>query len=292
MPAIKALEASLGREMALFSRHLWARRIPHRVLDEVGGRQLVVVGSEAHALLVQEDFRRWRAGELVLETRGGFAREAVARVRAALLGAPVTALLLLAGVLGAGVVEYDHSLGLLRLLTFTDLQLVHGKLVFADVRATYAAGQYWRLFTPVVLHFGALHLAFNALWVWELGRRIERSRGSLTLLAVALITGAGGNIAQYMVGGGVLFGGLSGVIYGLLGYAWLWSRLSGDAQLALPRGLLGFMVGWLLVCMSGLVEALGFGAIANAAHAAGLALGMLLGLGAALLYSRPAPPPT
>jgi GlpG protein len=90
----------------------------------------------------------------------------------------------------------------------------------------------------------------------------------------------------------VLFGGLSGVIYGLLGYAWLWSRLTGDPTLALPRGLVGFMIGWLLVCMSGLVEALGFGAIANAAHASGLALGMLLGLGAGLLYSRPAPPPT
>jgi GlpG protein len=45
------------------------------------------------------------------------------------------------------------------------------------------------------------------------------------------------------------------------------------------------MVGWLFICMSGLVEALGFGAIANAAHAAGLVIGAALGLGAALLYS-------
>jgi GlpG protein len=291
MPAIKALETDLGPEMAAFSRHLWARRIPHRVIDEGGGRQLVVVGSEQHALQVREDYRRWRAGALELQTRGGFARETLGRSLAALRSAPATACLLLLGVLGAAIVEYDHALGLLHWLTFTDLRLVNGKLVFADVRATYAAGQYWRLFTPVLLHFGALHLAFNALWIWELGRRLERARGTLTLLGVALITGAGGNIAQYMAAGGVLFGGLSGVIYGLLGYTWLWSRLTGDPRLALPRGLLGFMVGWLLVCMSGLVEALGFGAIANAAHAAGLALGALLGLGAALLYSRPAPPP-
>jgi GlpG protein len=51
--------------------------------------------------------------------------------------------------------------------------------------------------------------------------------------------------------------------------------------------LLGFMLVWLVVCMSGFVEVLGFGAIANAAHAAGLLLGVALGLGAALLYSPP-----
>ena len=88
-----------------------------------------------------------------------------------------------------------------------------------------------------------------------------------------------------------MFGGMSGVIYGLLGYSWLWSRITGDPLLRLPTGLLGFMVGWLLLCMSGVVEALGFGAIANAAHAAGLAVGMALGLGAGLLYSRPESPP-
>ena len=290
MPAIKALEADLGREMAAFSRHLWVRRIPHRVLHEGSGRQLVLVGSEEHARQVQEDYRRWRAGELVLESRGGFASETLLRATSALRAAPATACLLLLGLLGAAVVEYDHALVVLHWLTFTDLRLVDGKLVFADVRATYAAGQYWRLFTPMFLHFGVLHLAFNALWIWELGRRLEHARGSSTLLGVALLAGGGGNIAQYMVDGGVLFGGLSGVIYGLLGYAWLWSRVTGDAALSLPRGLLGFMVGWLLLCMSGLVEALGFGAIANAAHAAGLGLGALLGLGAALLYSRPVPP--
>ncbi len=38
-----------------------------------------------------------------------------------------------------------------------------------------------------------------------------------------------------------------------------------------------FMLGWLVVCMSGLIEAAGFGAIANAAHLGGLVAGGLLG---------------
>jgi GlpG protein len=38
-----------------------------------------------------------------------------------------------------------------------------------------------------------------------------------------------------------------------------------------------FMVGWLVLCMVGVVEVLGFGAIANAAHLGGLLCGALLG---------------
>jgi GlpG protein len=39
-----------------------------------------------------------------------------------------------------------------------------------------------------------------------------------------------------------------------------------------------FMVGWLVACMSGLVEVLGFGAIANAAHLGGLLCGAVVGV--------------
>ncbi len=44
-----------------------------------------------------------------------------------------------------------------------------------------------------------------------------------------------------------------------------------------------FMVGWLVVCMLGLVEVMGFGAIANAAHLGGLITGALCGAAFGLL---------
>ena len=288
MPAFRAIETRIGAELAEFSRYLWAQRVPHRVFDAPDGTQVLVVAREQDVAPVREAFARWRAGELVLADAAPAPDATRGRLGRAWRAQPVTLAAMLLSVLGAAIVAFDTGLAWLHWLTFTDFRpLPGGRLAFESVAATYARGEYWRLLTPVFLHFGVLHLAFNTLWLWELGRRIEAARGRLTLLAVLVLTGAGGNIAQYLFGGGVMFGGMSGVIYGLLGYAWVWNRVSGAPGLALPRGLMPVMLGWLVLCISGVVEAIGFGAIANAAHGAGLAIGALLGLGAALLYSRP-----
>ncbi len=247
-----------------------------------------MVAREEHVALVRELYTRWRSGELSGNDTAGFSANAfVAQLGGVWRAQPLTLCVIVLSILGGALGSFDTELRWLHWFTFSDFQVHDQRLVFESAARSQARGQYWRLLTPVFLHFGMLHLAFNLLWYWEFGRRLERVRGRMTALAVLLITGVGGNIAQYMIDGSVLFGGLSGVIYGLLGYAWMWTRLSGDRRLALPRGVLVFMLSWLLICMSGVLEVLGFGAVANAAHGAGLVLGMLLGLAAALLYSPP-----
>lgn len=295
MPAYPALETRSGVALAEFSRHLWKRRIVHRIFDRPDGSQVVVVARPEDVARVREAFERWQRGELEREPQDADAWRRAGTLPGTLQRSwrrqPVTMLAIVLSIAGALLVSLDHGARVLRWLSFTSFQLLpDGRIAFEDVATTWNHGEYWRLLTPVFLHFGALHLAFNSLWLLELGRRIEQTRGSGTMLALLVLTGVGGNIAQYLYDGTVMFGGMSGVIYGLLGYAWVWMHLSGDPSPLLPPGVMVVMLAWLVVCMSGLVEAFGFGAVANAAHVGGLVLGALLGLGAALLYSRPPAP--
>ncbi|MAT52264.1 MAG: rhomboid family intramembrane serine protease [Porticoccaceae bacterium] len=163
-------------------------------------------------------------------------------------------------------------------LTFQDFVLLSPREIsFGSVEEALAKGQYWRLVTPVFLHFGLFHIAFNGMWLWEFGRRIEAFAGSLHLALVMLFSAVVSNWCQYVWEGPSLFGGMSGVLYSLLGYLWIRNWIAPNRALALPRGIIGFMLAWLVICLTGLVDLIMRGSIANAAHVSGLVIGMVLG---------------
>ena len=141
--------------------------------------------------------------------------------------------------------------------------------------------QPWRALTPMLLHFSLLHIIFNLLWWLELGGMIERVQSSGRLLAVTLLTSLVANVAQF-ASSGHLFGGMSGVVYGLLGYLWMYGRVNPEAGLMLRRSIVVFMLIWLVICFVGLS-----GIVANQAHLGGLASGCLLGVLAGLMDRRP-----
>ena len=143
---------------------------------------------------------------------------------------------------------------------------------------------WWRFITPTLLHFGWMHVVFNSLWIWEFGRRIETTLGSANVLGLYLVAGIFSNVVQYLVSGPSIFGGMSGVVYGFLGFIWSANKVSPFWLEPLPPAIFGFLLVWLGLGMVGALELLGAGSIANGAHMGGLLIGLVLGAIFGLLH--------
>jgi GlpG protein len=132
-------------------------------------------------------------------------------------------------------------------------------------------GQIWRLITPIFIHFDILHILFNMLWLRDLGSMIEGRKGSgfFTLLVIGVALAS--NLAQYFFAGPI-FGGMSGVVYGLLGYVWMRAKFDPASGFFLHPTIVTIMLIWLVVCYTGWL-----GHVANTAHTAGLLAGGLWG---------------
>jgi GlpG protein len=132
-------------------------------------------------------------------------------------------------------------------------------------------GQLWRLVTPIFIHFGLIHIFFNMLWLRDLGSMIEARQSSWLLALLVLVIAVCSNLAQFYYGGPA-FGGMSGVVYGLLGYVWMRGKFDPGSGLYLHPTTVTMMIIWFFACFTPLIPH-----IANATHAAGLALGLAWG---------------
>lgn len=133
-------------------------------------------------------------------------------------------------------------------------------------------GQLWRLFTPIIIHFGILHIVFNMIWLYQLGSAIEQRQSIKRMAILVVVTSLLSNLAQYFWNG-PSFGGMSGVVYGLLAYIWIQGKYNARAGLGLEQNIAIMMLIWFVICWMGLV-----GNIANMAHTVGLVSGAILGL--------------
>lgn len=133
-------------------------------------------------------------------------------------------------------------------------------------------GEVWRLITPIFVHYGFMHIVFNLWWLKDLGTAIEQRQSSLLLLVMVTVIAIVSNSAQYVLTQSPLFGGMSGVVYGLFGYIWVRGRLDPASGYFMPPSVALWMIAWFVLCFTGLV-----GAVANGAHAAGLIVGAAWG---------------
>lgn len=136
--------------------------------------------------------------------------------------------------------------------------------------------QIYRVITPIFLHFGFLHIAFNLVMFEAFARPIERYMGAGKLLYLILSIAIVSNCLQFIIYHGMaqnaLFGGMSGVVYGIICYMGILSRRQDlPSELKIPPGLLTVSI---------IFIALGFfmNDVANFCHLGGLAMGLLLAL--------------
>jgi GlpG protein len=116
-------------------------------------------------------------------------------------------------------------------------------------------------------------------WLRDLGSMIEARQSTLQLALLVLVTTAGSNLGEYWFGHTAVFGGMSGVLYALLGYIWMRGKFDPGSGLFLHPSTVTMMLIWLVVCYTGYI-----GPIANAAHLVGLAIGMAWGFLSSLRY--------
>ncbi len=130
-------------------------------------------------------------------------------------------------------------------------------------------GEVWRLMTPILLHFGFPHILFNMLWLRDLGCMFEARLKSWYFLVFVVVVAVISNLAQFQVTKSPFFGGMSGVNYALIGYVWIRGRFDPAAGLHLDRQSLIFALIFFGLCFTPIIPR-----VANAAHVAGLVVGM------------------
>lgn len=150
-------------------------------------------------------------------------------------------------------------------------EIFSGMQFFKQLSVDAILAEPYRLFTPAFIHFSLLHIAFNTMWWWQLGGDVERVLGKASLINLLLVSALVSNLGQFVTNG-PNFGGLSGVVYALVGYVWWCGWLKPHLGLTVSKPIVGILLVWMLL---GFAELLPIN-MANMAHLLGLVSGCLL----------------
>jgi len=146
-------------------------------------------------------------------------------------------------------------------------------------------GEFWRLFTPALLHNDILHLLFNMLWLIVLGQQMEQRLGTFRYILFALLVGIFSNTCQYLMSG-PNFIGYSGILCGLLTFIWMRQKIAAWEGYPLQKSTITFMMFFIFSMFA--IQIFSFyleihhdlsiaPGIANTAHLSGAAFGAFLG---------------
>lgn len=113
-------------------------------------------------------------------------------------------------ILGVTILMYGLQYLSQTLLSGLDLPFALG----GKINELILNGQVWRLITPVLLHGGIIHLAFNMYALFSIGRSLEQFYGHWRFLALYLVAGYTGNVLSFLLSANPSLGA-STAIFGL-----------------------------------------------------------------------------
>jgi GlpG protein len=278
----KVLEVSSGEDLSQFGRLLWQKKISHQI-HNVKNSQILTVANNEQAGQAAAYYEQWRQGLIHPDKSDSadFASyfnfgEFLMNFVRAFSRAPLSLIVIIACSVLAFAAPLESMNELVRAMLFPDFSFGTRLINLETVVDNFTYLHFVKMLTPILLHGGLVHLVFNMLWVWEFGRRIEAVQASWLLFVLIIVISFCSNTIQFLYGGSIYFGGMSGVVYGLFGYICLWQFIDPQKMLALPGSLIFFFLLTLFV-----MTAIDLDFVADEAHIGGLISGAFYGLIAA-----------
>ena len=284
---IRAASVAVDVNLRNYSHFLQKNGIPHQISEE-SGEQVIWVANQLHQEFVIKSLADFpldenkEPGQQHAVSSGSVLPDmrAAGSMASGLLGAflrsPITMILVLLCLLVAVVSGLGSSPSRVEWLFFPPVSTSGlGSLLIDLLNPLYAL----RSLTPMFLHFGELHLIFNMLWLWFFGRQLEPRHPQWLYLLIIILISFVGNASQYLYSGYNNFGGMSGVVYGLVGYTWIIHNFMPRSNLLLRNSMFAIFVIALVM-----MEFFASSWIASAAHLGGLVGGLVLGVGSVVYY--------
>lgn len=166
--------------------------------------------------------------------------------------------------------DFGRNLDTIGLFTFS--KFLHGGM-FTTPGLQHLATEPWRVVTPIFIHgmhelpMNVVHILFNMWLLKDFGTVVERVLSPLYLLVLVLVIAVVSHFTDYFLLGPHIFGGMSGVVYGLFGFLWIRGRFDPSFPYRMPQSWVVLLMAWFVFGF------IGFLPIANTIHAAGLAVG-------------------
>ena len=279
---IKAVSLGIDIDLLSYSQFLKQQGLRHRIVEE-SGMQTIYVESSTEVQFIQQSLESFINVEEVLQSERVISSGSAISIKGiiysiltAFIQNPITMVLIVVCLTVAAISSLGTAVSRVDFMFYPLIDSSSLSALLGDINSLGIA---FGTLAPMFLHFGELHLVFNLLWLWYFGKQLESLQPAGMFIVLVVLTSFVSNTTQYMAIEYNNFGGMSGVVYGLLGYTWIIHSLMPRSYLLINTNMFIFFVIALV-----LMEVIASSWIATAAHVGGLVSGVAIGIATVLFY--------